>query len=411
MDSNNYSGSRRGGIRSLIGYILFGILGLLLGAALVYGLFVCFLAPETDLDLPEDVVQEIPEELPSVLIPEPEANLADIVEEVMPAVVGVNKHVYITRFGEQRLEEIESGSGVIIAEDGYIVTNQHVVEDADKITVLIPGMGRYDAELVGFDMLTDLALLKIDETGLTAMPLGDSGGARVGEPVMAIGNPLGYFQQTVTAGIISALDRQVRFPGSGYAYTFIQTDALVNPGNSGGPLVNLKGEIIGINTAKISLMGVEGIGLAIPSTTVKRVMDDLVEHGRVIRPHIGVVLEDWIDYSGEEPEKGVLIVDVAPDTAAEEAGLQQGDIIVAINGKDVQYFAQLFDRLFDYYPGDTVTVTYFRDGEELSATVTFGERPDDSLLYVPVPEDDQEEPAENEPDSEVDEDANDEGQN
>lgn len=388
---NNYRehpGSRRGGIWSFIGYLSFGILGILLGAVLVYGLFVHYLSPEQEAVLPEieeetEVTQEEP---PVVKLPDYEMNLADIVDQVMPAVVSVNKHVTVTRFGEQRLEEVESGSGVIIDSNGYIVTNHHVIEGADKVTVLIPNKGRYEAEIVGEDILTDLALLKIDETGLIEMPLGNSAEARVGETVMAIGNPLGYFQQTVTAGIISALDRQVRFPGSGYAYTFIQTDALVNPGNSGGPLVSLNGEIIGINTAKISLMGVEGIGLAIPSNTVKRVVDDLVEHGRVIRPHIGVVLEDWIDYSGEEPEKGVLIVDIAPDTAADEAGLEQGDIIVAIDGKDVQYFAQLFDRLLDYYPGEVVTVTYYRNGERLDVMITFGERPDDSLLYVPVPE-------------------------
>ena len=385
----DYSGSRRGGIWSFIGYLSFGILGILLGAVLVYGLFVFYLAPENEPVLTETTEQDREvdqEESPTIHLPEYELSLADIVDEVMPAVVSVNKHVSISRFGEQRLEEVESGSGVIIDSNGYIVTNHHVIEGADKVTILIPGKGRYDAEIVGEDILTDLALLKIDESGLIEMPLGDSLQARVGETVMAIGNPLGYFQQTVTAGIISALDRQVRFPGSGYAYTFIQTDALVNPGNSGGPLVNLQGEIIGINTAKITLMGVEGIGLAIPSNTVKRVIDDLVEHGRVIRPHIGVVLEDWIDYSGEEPEKGVLIVDIAPDTAADEAGFQQGDIIVAIDDKDVQYFAQLFDRLLDYYPDETVVITYYRDGERLEETLTFGERPEDSLLYVPVPE-------------------------
>lgn len=385
-----YSGSRRGGIWSFIGFLSFGILGILLGAVLVYGLFVHYLSPEHELVLPvtEEETEVAPEESPPVTLPGYEMNLADIVDKVMPAVVSVNKHINITRFGEQRLEEVESGSGVIIDSNGYIVTNHHVIEGADKVSVLIPGKGRYEADIVGEDILTDLALLKINETGLIEMPLGDSAAARVGETVMAIGNPLGYFQQTVTAGIISALDRQVRFPGSGYAYTFVQTDALVNPGNSGGPLVNLDGEIIGINTAKISLMGVEGIGLAIPSNTVKRVVDDFIEHGRVIRPHIGVVLEDWIDYSGEEPEKGVLIVDIAPGTAADEAGLEQGDIIAAIDGKDVQYFAQLFDRLLEYYPGDTVTITFYRNGERLDVLVTFGERPEDSPLYVPAPESD-----------------------
>ena len=366
--------ARRGGLWSLIGYLSFGILGVLLGAILVYGLVIFFFAPKTD-EVSIENANDFPEETRSEPVGS-DYNLADVVDLVMPAVVGVNKHVNISRFGEQSMQEVESGSGVIISSDGYIVTNQHVVENADKIIVLIPDKGSFDAVLIGSDALTDLALLQIDASDLTDMKIGDSDAIRVGETVVAIGNPLGYFQQTVTAGIISAVGRQVRFPGSEYVYTFIQTDALVNPGNSGGPLVNMKGEIIGINTAKISLMGVEGIGLAIPSNTLKRVMDDLWEHGRVIRPHLGVIIDDWIDYSGEQPDKGVLIVDVAPDSAADVAGLVPGDIIVTIDGKDVLYLARLFDRLFSYYPGDRVTIAYFRDGQRTEVDVILGERPE-----------------------------------
>jgi len=363
---------------SYIGYFSFGILGILLGAILIYGLCAFFFPGE-----PEDLSIEPVINLPEERISEPvssDSNLADIVELVMPAVVGINRHIYVSRFGEQSLQEAESGSGVIISSDGYIVTNQHVIENTDKITVLIPDIGRYDAEIIGTDALTDLALLRIQTDDLTSMTLGDSDIIRVGETVFAIGNPLGYFQQSVTAGIISAVGRQVRVPGSEYVYTFIQTDALVNPGNSGGPLVNLKGEIVGINTAKIALVGVEGIGLAIPSNTVKRVISDLKEHGRVIRPHLGVIIDDWIDYSGLEPEKGVVIVDVATDSAAGKAGFLPGDIIVSIDGQDVLYLAQLFDRLFSYYPGDTITIVYFRDGQKAEVVVTLGERPE----YLPA---------------------------
>lgn len=382
----------RGGLWSFIGYLSFGILGIMLGAFLVYSLFTFFFAVETD-ESPGKMANEFMEEELSIPVI-PDSNLADIVDLVMPAVVGVNRHMYVTRFGEQSLMEIESGSGVIISSDGYIVTNQHVIENADEITVLIPGKGRFDAELVGADSLTDLALLRIEASGLTDMALGDSDQIRVGETALAIGNPLGYFQQTVTAGIISAVERQVRVPGSEYVYTFVQTDALVNPGNSGGPLVNLKGEIIGINTAKISLAGVEGIGLAIPSNTVKRVLDDLFEHGRVIRPHLGVVIDDWIDYSGQVPDKGVLIIDVSPDSAADLAGLIPGDIIIAINGGDVLYLAQLFDRLFSYYPDDTITITYYRDGERSKIDATLGERPEllPAQIELDEPELESEEP-------------------
>ncbi len=383
---DHYTRSHGGGAWAFVGYISFGILGILLGAFLVYGLFVFLLVPET-LEPPLEAVNEVPEEV----VPEEQLGqvqcLIDVVEDVMPAVVGVNRQVYVRRFGEESLEPAESGSGVLISDDGYIVTNHHVIDGADNISILLPDKGRYDAQLIGEDVLTDLALLKIEESGLTSMPIGDSDNLRVGETVAAIGNPLGYFQQTVTAGIISAVDRQVRLPGGNFAYSFVQTDALVNPGNSGGPLVNLDGEIIGINTAKISLMGVEGIGLSIPSNTVSRVMDDLKEHGRVIRPHLGVIIDDWPLYSDEEPDNGVLIIEIAPDSPAEEVGLQSGDVIVAIDDHEVQYLAQLFDRLLDYYPDDTVTITYYRDGERETVEVTLGERPEDWEIEIDEPED------------------------
>ncbi len=372
----HYTSSNRGGFWSFIGYLSFGVLGILLGAALVYGLFVFILAPDID-ELPLEAADDEPVAVAPGEQPAAGPCLIDVAEEVMPAVVGVSRQVYVDRFGEERLEPAESGSGVLISTDGYIITNHHVIENADNISILLPDRGRYEAELVGEDVLTDLALLKIDETGLTAMALGDSGSLRVGETVAAIGNPLGYFQQTVTAGIVSAVDRQVRLPGGNYAYSFVQTDALVNPGNSGGPLVNLDGEIIGINTAKISLMGVEGIGLSIPSNTVRRVMDDLMEHGRVIRPHLGVIIDDWPLYSDEAPDQGVLIIEVVPDSAADEAGLQAGDVIVAMDDRDINYLAQLFDRLLDYHPGDTLIVAFYRDGERMSVEVTLDERPEE----------------------------------
>ncbi len=383
MEHNNYyKKANRGGFWSVVGYLAFGLLGILVGAALVYGLFVFFLAPEvTEPPVAEEVIETLPEEAAEVPDPElqPAASpcIIEVIEEIMPAVVGVSRQVFVSRFGEERLEPAESGSGVIISSDGYIITNHHVIEGADSISVLLPDKGRYDAEVVGEDTLTDLALLKIDETGLTAMTLGDSEQLRVGETVAAIGNPLGYFQQTVTAGIISAVDRQVRFPGSDFAYSFVQTDALVNPGNSGGPLVNIDGEIIGINTAKISLLGVEGIGLSIPSNTVKRVADDLLEHGKVIRAHLGVVIDDWPLFSDVEPDNGVLILDIAPDSPAEDVGLQAGDVIVAMDDREIQYIAQLFDRLLEYYPGDTTVVSFYRDGDRREVEVVLGERPEE----------------------------------
>ncbi len=386
---NEYKSNKdehKGGFWTVIGYLSFAVLGIILGAALIYSLFTYCLTPEAEVAQP-------PAENNVVLVPptlsEEGPGLVAVVEQVMPAVVGVNKHLALPGDMAGVLEEVESGSGVIIAAEGYIVTNHHVIEGADRISVVIPGKGRYEAELIGQDPLTDLAVLKIEETNLRHVAFGDSSQTKVGETVLAFGNPLGYFQQSVTAGIISAVKRQVRVPGSDYAYTFLQTDALVNPGNSGGPLVNVRGETIGINTAKISLVGVEGIGLSIPSNTVQRVVKDIIEQGKVRRPHLGVIIEDWLEYGEEQPERGVLIRDIAPDSAVDRAGLQRGDIIVAINGEEIYYLALLFDVLFSYYPGDTVTVEYYREGERLEALVTLGERPESMPIIQEVPENDE----------------------
>lgn len=379
--------SHRGGAWTFIGYISFGILGILLGAALVYGLFFLYLVPQAE----EGVVVTDPEEngaVEDVPLPAPERdeNIVDVVEQVMPAVVGVSSRFDVAEFEGLPFEQTESASGVIISPDGYVITNHHVIENAEEIKVIIPEKGIFEAELVGSDKMTDLALLKIDERDLTYVPLADSGKSRVGETVLAIGNPLGL-QQSVTAGIISAVERQVMIPGTDYAYTFIQTDAVVNPGNSGGPLVNLNGEIVGINTAKIALPGVEGIGFSVPSNTVDRVTRDFLEYGRVFRPHMGVLIEDWLDYDDPEPDMGVRLVDVVPDSPADEAGLVPGDIIVSIDDQRIDFLAQLFDIMLYYYPDDTVTITFYHDGEQMETTLTFEERPDNLNEEPLFPED------------------------
>ncbi len=379
----NTKAERRSGFWVVLGYISFTGLGIVLGAALIYTIMTFYLVPETELSYTpaeKNLVVNVPPVYSGAGF-----ELVEVVEKVMPAVVGVNKHVFLAGDPTGSTEEVESGSGVIISADGYIVTNLHVIEGANRISVLLPGKGRYEAELIGQDALSDLAVLKIDENDLKHVVFGDSSQIRIGETVLAFGNPLGYFQQSVTAGIISGVKRQVRVPGSEFAYSFLQTDALVNPGNSGGPLVTIRGEMIGINTAKIVLPGVEGIGLSIPSNTVQRVMKDLIELGEVRRPHLGVVVEDWPKYSEKQPERGVLIREIAPDSAVDKAGLQQGDVIVAINEIGIYYLALLFDVLFSYYPGDIVTVVFYREGERLEAEVTLGERPDSLPIVQDVP--------------------------
>ncbi len=368
--------SSRGGAWTVIGYISFGILGIILGAALVYGLFFFYLVPVTNEEaVPEIVETEPPEEDP-LPAPERDQEIVAVVEQVMPAVVGVSSRFDVASFGGQQFEQEESGSGVVVSADGYIITNHHVIENAEQIQVMMPEKGIFEAELVGSDTMTDLALLHIDESDLTYIPLADSGQSRVGETVLAIGNPLGL-QQSVTAGIISAVERQVMIPGTDYAYTFIQTDAVVNPGNSGGPLVNLDGEVVGINTAKIALPGVEGIGFSVPSNTVDRVARDFLEYGKVQRPHMGVLIEDWLDYDDPEPDMGVHLVEVVPDSPADEAGLEPGDVIVAIDDQGIEFLAQLFDIMLYYYPDDTVNIVFYRDGEQKETALTFEERPGD----------------------------------
>ncbi len=372
---HNHNRSGRGGAWTVIGYISFGILGILLGAALVYGLFFFYLVPHTDEAVPETEEPAAVEEEP-LPAPERDQDIVSVVDQVMPAVVGVSSRFDVTEFGGQQFEQEESASGVVISPDGYIVTNNHVIENAERIQVMMPDKGIFEAELVGADAMTDLALLRIDEGDLTYIPLADSGQSRVGETVLAIGNPLGL-QQSVTAGIISAVERQVMIPGTDYAYTFIQTDAVVNPGNSGGPLVSLNGEIVGINTAKIALPGVEGIGFSVPSNTVDRVTRDFLEYGKVQRPHMGVLIEDWLNYDDPEPDMGVHLVEVVPGSPADEAGLEAGDVIVAIDDQEIEFLAQLFDIMLYYYPDDTATIIYYRDGEQNETDLTFEERPDD----------------------------------
>jgi serine protease Do len=351
------------------------LLGVIIGAALLYALFYYDVLPPEQFSDPFVPDDELP--APAETQPPHQQDLAtiEVVKRVMPAVVGVSRYVYAGGIGQRSLVEDGSGSGVVLTADGYIITNQHVIAGADQIRVVFPGSRYYDAELVGEDVLTDLALLKIEESGLPTVPLGNSAAINVGESVLAFGNPLGFFQQTVTSGIISAVGRQVNIPDSEYSYTFIQTDAVINPGNSGGPLVNMRGEVIGINSAKVSRLGVEGIGLSIPGNTVRRVAGDLKTYGRVLRPQLGVRVGDLRYFTAEPTDRGVYITEVFPGSPAEQGGLQPEDVITAIDEKEVHYLAQLFDVLLNYYPGDEISVSILRDGKEYIFQVRLNEMP------------------------------------
>ena len=270
-----------------------------------------------------------------------------------------------------------SGSGVIISADGYIVTNNHVVEGADELTVTLNDNKEYSARIIGTDKTTDLALIKIDGKNLPAITIADSEKIKVGEWVLAVGNPFNL-TNTVTAGIVSAKGRSLYQNG---VESFIQTDAAINPGNSGGALVNTKGELIGINAMLYSQTGsFSGYGFAIPTSIMNKVVDDLKKYGTVQRAVIGIQGQDVKNYVDAQKDKdkdvdlgtmeGIYVAKVTEGSAAEEAGLKTGDVIVAVDGKNVSKMAELQEILAQKRPGDKVSLTYLRDKKKSTKTVT-----------------------------------------
>ncbi len=271
-----------------------------------------------------------------------------------------------------------SGSGVIISDDGYIATNNHVVEGASEIEVMLNDNRTYKATLVGSDPDTDLALIKVDEDQLPYINFGDSENIQIGEWVLAIGNPF-EFRSTVTAGIVSAKARNINILARSGSNTrieaFIQTDAAVNPGNSGGALVNLKGELVGINTAIASPTGAfAGYSFAVPATLIEKVIYDLKDFGAVQRPLLGIQIRDVSAQLAEAEDlnvlKGVYVAYVNEGTAAADAGLREKDVIIAIDGKKVSNVAQLQEQVALNRPGDDIDVTFIRDGKTRTVKAT-----------------------------------------
>jgi Do/DeqQ family serine protease len=269
-----------------------------------------------------------------------------------------------------------SGSGVIISPDGYVVTNYHVVENASKLEVILHDNRSYTAEVIGTDPNTDIALLKIDEEDLSFVEFGNSDNAKIGEWVLAVGNPFNL-TSTVTAGIVSAKARNINILNRQNRYgieSFIQTDAAVNPGNSGGALVNLSGKLIGVNTAIATPTGsYAGYSFAVPSILVKKVVNDLKEYGVVQRALLGVSILNLNDPRFEDikfpTNSGVFIAGTTPGSAAAEAGLQEEDIIIKIDEKNITNVAELQEQIARFSPGEKVEVTYLRSGKENTATV------------------------------------------
>ncbi len=296
-----------------------------------------------------------------------ELSIPEIVEKVTPSVVGVSSTLSKGK---------ATGSGIIMTDDGYIVTNAHVVEGAENVTVLLDSKNEYDAEIVGSDAQTDIAVLKISaDEKITPAEFGNSDDLVVGETAVAIGNPLGFeFYSTVTSGIISGLDRELTIEDK--LLRLIQTDAAINGGNSGGALVNSFGQVIGISSAKIVTIDAEGMGFAIPINDAVPIIHELINHGYVTgRPLIGIAGFDIDERTAYyyNMKEGVYAAQIKENSPASIAGMKAGDIIISANGEEIKTMTDLNKIKNNFKPGDTVSVVVFRNGEEIPMTIILGE--------------------------------------
>ncbi len=311
-----------------------------------------------------------------------------------PAVVHIKTFLYTSTgwfHGKKTEEETGKGSGVLISQDGYIATNYHVIEGADRIEIALNDKRRFDAQVIGYDKNTDLALLKVKADSLPYLRFANSDSLQVGDWVLAVGNPFNL-SSTVTLGIVSAKARNIDILDGSYSVeSFIQTDAAVNPGNSGGALVNAAGELVGINTAILTRSGqYEGYSFAIPSNLVRKVIYDLREYGSVQRGILGVSISEVLPETAKELDlpglSGVLITSVSENSAAEEAGLKEGDVIVSIAGKSINSIPELQELIARQRPGDVIDLEYYREGVKQRTTVVlknrFGEQTPQPSQYL-----------------------------
>lgn len=310
-----------------------------------------------------------------------------VAKKVQPSIVGIKVEYTVNSiFMNQQGTATAEGSGIIISENGYILTNNHVINSsstssyyeigqANKVTVhLYNDTTEYTATVVGTDEETDLAVIKIDKEGLTAAEIGDSDSVQVGEFSMAIGNPLGM-QSSVTSGIISALNREVT-DSDGKTFNLIQTDAAINSGNSGGALVNSQGQLIGVNTLKVSATGVEGMGFAIPINSAKPIYEQLIQYNKVKRPYIGIAGRDLDETTAKRNNLvvGIYVASVDEYSAAEKAGIKAGDVIIKADGQSIKTMTELNNIKNTHSIGDTMTVTVNRNGQEKELTLTLQEK-------------------------------------
>ncbi len=309
-----------------------------------------------------------------------------VAEKTQKTVVGITTEItqqYNTFFGPQTQVAQSMGSGFIVNPNGYIVTNAHVIGDGkyDKITVSLIDGSKEVGEVLWYDTTLDLAIVKINKTGLPAVDLGDSDELKVGEPVVAIGNPMTLdLERTVTQGIVSGLNRSIAFENGTVIEPLIQTDASINSGNSGGPLFNAEGKVIGINTAKMSTA--EGLGFSIPINTAKPIINQIIEDGKLSSVYVGITgvdVETFERASGVDiaADYGVVIVETLNNSPATEAGLKPQDVITAVDGDKITSMSDLKRNLYEYKNNDKAELTIVRNGEEQKITITLKTKPSD----------------------------------
>lgn len=306
-------------------------------------------------------------------------DFVSVIAKVKPSVVAINTEVITYDIFNQPFTQEGAGSGWIIDENGYIVTNNHVIEGANTITVTLADGRTFPASVVGADAFTDLAVLKINAQNLTKVSWGDSSKLRIGDWVVAIGNSLGL-GISATKGIVSSLEVSIPSSTGQTLYDLIQTDAAINPGNSGGPLVNMAGEVVGITSVKISMVGVEGMGWAISTKVAMPIIEELINRGYVVRPWLGIVVQDVTQYlvlvNNLAVEKGSFVTYVKPGSPADkEAGLKAGDVIVSFNGKEIANTEELLQTLRSSKIGQTVEIIFWRGNTKNTTYATLIETP------------------------------------
>ncbi|WP_418791193.1 S1C family serine protease [Phosphitispora sp. TUW77] len=370
-DRDFYVGQHR---PRLISYLGTAFIGALIGGMIVAFVMVSFVANTTPKSNLQDKQAPIQTDMTGEYV------VVRIAEELGPTVVGISNRVDVSSFFYNQQVEQGTGSGVIFNEAGYIVTNYHVIQDSDQLVVTLSTGEQVPGKLVGTDTRTDLAVIKINETGLKTAEFGDSDKIKVGELAVAIGNPLGEeLASTVTTGVISAVNRTVDVDEQ--RFQLIQTDAAINPGNSGGALVNSKGKVIGINSVKIVDINIEGLNFAIPSNTVKPIVESIIKNGKVIRPWIGIIggnvnpsLKDRFKLS---VNTGVFVSELPPEGPAAKAGIQRGDVMISFDGQDIKDFGDLRTYVDKSKIGDEVALIIMRGIDKKSIKVKLEQMPEE----------------------------------